>query len=42
MCSTLHDVSVDRQRFLLGLYPELKPSEPLTLIQNWTAHLRER
>lgn len=35
------DVSADGQRFLLLTSPEQSLSEPLTLIQNWTAVLKK-
>jgi hypothetical protein len=39
--SRLYDVSVDGLRFLILSVPEAKSSEPLTLIQNWTAGLKK-
>jgi serine/threonine protein kinase/Tol biopolymer transport system component len=36
-----YDVSADGQRFLIVPVPEAKSSEPLTLIQNWTAGLKK-
>jgi WD40 repeat protein len=36
----LYDVSADGQKFLLALQPEQTISEPLTLMENWSAGLR--
>jgi Tol biopolymer transport system component len=38
---SVYDVSADGQRFLLRTFPEQKPGEPLTLVQNWTAGLKK-
>jgi len=36
----LYDVSADGRRFLAVVAGEQKPNEPLTLVQNWTAALK--
>ena len=36
-----YDVSADGQRFLLRTEPDSTSSEPLTVVQNWTAALRK-
>jgi Tol biopolymer transport system component len=37
----LYDVSADGQQFLLAVTPEQTASEPLTLVENWSAGLKK-
>jgi Tol biopolymer transport system component len=37
----LYDVSADGQKFLLAVQPEQTTSEPLTLVENWSAALKK-
>ncbi len=37
----LYDVSADGRRFLVALEPKQQTSEPLTLMENWTALLKK-
>ena len=36
-----YDVSVDGQRFLAAVTPDKTATEPLMLVQNWTAGLKK-
>lgn len=38
----LYDVANDGQRFLINTIPRTNSTEPLTLIQNWTALAEQR
>ena len=39
--STEYDAALDGQRFLVAIQTGLPASEPLTLVQNWTAGLKK-